>query len=209
MTSSSATDRGLAAEARALHEGADDLLQDSGLLALLSQVGEVRLTGAYAYGVMLDHPDIDIDVVVPGGQERSAAVAILQGLIDGNYWNGYLFYDHREKRSPQPQHAGAPRAYYVGVKTQRGGHWWEVDIWVGDAGALHRHDDWVGDGMDDSHREVVLRLKDARAKGQIKASGLTIYTAVLKDQVATVGQFAAWQEARSGMATDSDPGESR
>ena len=102
---------------------------------------EVRLTGAYAYGVMLD-PDIDVDVVVPAGRERSAAVALLQALIDQSYWNGYLFYDHREKRSPRPQHAEVPRVYYVGVKA----HWWDVDIWVGDAAALPPQDDWVRRG---------------------------------------------------------------
>lgn len=144
---------------------------------MLHRVGEVRLTGAYAYGVMLD-PDIDVDVVVPAGRERSAAVALLQALIDQSYWNGYLFYDHREKRSPRPQHAEVPRVYYVGVKA----HWWDVDIWVGDAAALPPQDDWVRRGMDERAREIVLGLKQARTAGHIRASGLSIYTAVLKHQ---------------------------
>ena len=181
----------LAVKAHALQEGADDLLEKSGLLHLLHRVGEVRLTGAYAYGVMLD-PDIDVDVVVPAGRERSAAVDLLQALIDQSYWNGYLFYDHREKRSPRPQHAEVPRAYYVGVKA----HWWDVDIWVGDAAALPPQDDWVRRGMDERAREIVLGLKQARTAGHIRASGLSIYTAVIKHQVTTVEQFVAWQNER-------------
>ena len=182
----------LAAKARAFQEGADQLLEESGLLNVLHQAGEVRMTGAYAYGVMLD-PDIDIEVLVPDGGERSAAVALLQSLIDQNYWNGYLFYDHREKRSPQPQHSDVPWAYYVGVKAPHGGHWWEVDVWVGDAQTLPPADDWIRNGLDRRARRIVLSLKQARTVGQIRASGLAIYTAVLKHQVATVEQFLAWQ----------------
>lgn len=186
----------LTAQASALQEGANQLLEQSGLLDLLHQIGEVRLTGAYAYGVMLD-PDIDIEIVVSHGRERSAAIALLQRLIDQNYWNGYLFYDHQEKRSPRPQHSDLPRAYYVGVKAPHGGHWWEVDVWVGNTETLPITDNWVHQGMDARAREIVLTLKQARAAGHLSASGLTIYTAVLKHQVATVEQFVAWQHERA------------
>lgn len=186
----------LAAKARAFQEDADQLLNESGLLNLLRQAGEIRMTGAYAYGVMLD-PDIDIEVLVPDGRERSSAVALLHNLIDQNYWNGYLFYDHREKRSPRPQHADVPRAYYVGVKAPHGGYWWEVDVWLGDSETLPLSDNWVRQGLDPHARDIVLSLKQARTVGQIRASGLAIYTAVLRHQVATVGEFIAWQSEQA------------
>lgn len=181
----------LAVQSRALQSVADHLLQESGLLDVLRQVGEVRLTGSYAYGVMLDHADIDIEVTVPPGRERSCAITLLEKLIDQNYWNGYQFWDHREKRSPR--HPDVPWAYYVQLKGAQGGHWWQVDVWVGDREALPPTDQWVRLGMDARAREIVLNLKHARAAGHIGASSLAIYTAVLKDHVASVDEFLAWQ----------------
>lgn len=184
----------LAAKARAFKEDADRLLEESDLLDLLHEVGDVRLTGAYAYGVMLD-ADIDIDVVVPAGTDRSAALALLDRLIRQNWWTAYTLSDHREKRVPhQPD---APRAYYVGVKTSHRQLWWKVDIWLGDADALTPRDEWVRQGMDAGAREVVLSLKDARVTGRIHASGLTIYAAVIRDHVETVEEFVAWQHVRT------------
>jgi hypothetical protein len=177
-------------EAGGWRERADSLLERSGLEALLGQHGEVHFSGSYAYDLMMT-PDIDIHVVIQG-LTRESAVRVLSAAAASEQWATITFADRADDRFRPETFDGSPRGYYIGLATDVGEATWRVDVWLLDA-ARYSGDTW-GPRMaaiTDEERAAILTIKAARNQGNISATAVEIYRAVLDEGLRTVEEVAS------------------
>jgi hypothetical protein len=70
--------------------------------------------------------DGDIDLLLINKRvTKKLALKILKGLIEKNFFRGYLFYDFTKRRS-----SGLPLGYYIGLKTHFKKRKWKIDLWL-------------------------------------------------------------------------------
>lgn len=174
----------LTKQSKQWHSEADDLLGKSKLIEILEEFGEVHLSGSYKYDLMLG-PDIDLLIVCQNPE--TAAKNLHSKLIDQRFWNGYLFYDWGNFRSPK--HPEYPKAYYVGAKVTHNKHRWKVDIWLVDKYPENIDDSWIINTSAEN-KSIILKLKEARNNGEIVASSYDIYDAVINKGEKSAKSFA-------------------
>ncbi len=171
-------------ESHRWQKDADSLIQESSLISGLSKFGTPDFTGSYKYQLMLDG-DIDIYLITPNANKKTAK-HLIDELINQGFWNGYMLFDWVNFRRDY-----FPEAYYVGMKTDYKGHKWKVDIWVLDQfPPTHKeYNDWLEGHLNESNREIILRLKAARKDKGWTVDGKTIYDAVIKEGISTIDDF--------------------
>jgi hypothetical protein len=195
---SAVSDQDLVTEAQAWKRRATALLDASGLTRLLGNHGRLVLSGAYAYDTMMS-PDVDAHLI-PDVFSRQKAVEILNILVDQDWWNTVTFGDWVQDRFQAAAEGRITRGYFLRLGGFFDGDRWNVDAWLLDP-AKYPGDLWAPRmaGITPDERLAVLRIKAARARGALRASGVAIYTAVLDHQIATPEAFVDWQ--RRAQAT--------
>ena len=174
----------LVAESERWRAMADALLAESQLLPFLREWGEVYFTGSYRYGLLLS-ADIDLYLLHPqAGQEQ--AVSILNALIEQGYWNVYFYGDWVNFRA-----SDMPLGHYIGLKRNFGGVRWKVDIWNTPQvkSTYLEYNEWLERTLTPATRELILAIKQANIRYKWDLPGVTIYDAVLTNQVASLEAF--------------------
>jgi hypothetical protein len=144
-------------KSQSLKDEGDFLLQDSKLLELLSEYGEVHVTGAYSVNLMA-HGDIDLYVVL-SPFDKHKVHEVLNKLIKQDYFRGYYYGDYI--KNPKE---GFPNGYYIGLNTIHGGEFWKFDIWF-----VHETDkekdtymEFIKNNLTDDSKYEILKLKTER-----------------------------------------------
>lgn len=161
-------------KSRKFKKDADQLLADSKLLDLLNKYGEVKLTGSYAYDLMMCG---DIDIEVFGDFTRRKAQSILNDLISNTEFTGYMFFDWVKYEQPK-----WPKGYYIGFKQLLPGYefQWKIDIWFmkeNRNSAIEYHNRLSN--IDDKTKSIILGLKEYIKTSNWQADSTKIYDAVL------------------------------
>ncbi len=160
---------------RELRQDANQLLNDSGVIKVLSKFGDVSFTGSYALNLMHD-PDIDIRVINPD-MTKAQVVAALQEVIDLNFFNGHMFYDWVNFSKPE-----FPEGYYLGLKDTYHDRHWKLDIWFTKKEDPAERDivNFVTKKLTDNTRQHILSLKAKRTQVKSDIPSHKIYDAVLR-----------------------------
>lgn len=174
----------LSEKSKKFKRDADQLLEESKLLSILNKYGEVKLTGSYAYDLMMCG---DIDIEVFGDFTREKAQSILNDLISNTKFTGYMFFDWVKYEQPK-----WPKGYYIGFKQIMPGYkfQWKTDIWFmkeNRNSAIEYHNRLSN--IDDETKGIILELKEYIKTSNWQADSTQIYDAVLDHGVKTTKEF--------------------
>lgn len=182
---------------------ADEVVRALRLDEILSRVGRPVRVGSSAMGLMVRR-DIDITVICPkidmrAFEEFTAIGALLMrssDLIaevrfrnDSGTWN----------REPDKYPDGL--YLWLSVQTPKQENW-TVDIWLVDQPERQpdiAHLQSLMPRLTQEHREAILTIKAALAKGPPHSSPVTsadVYEAVVDHGTRTLSEFGAWQRSR-------------
>lgn len=185
----------LATEA-AIRAEADRLVLD--LLPILSDYGEVHVTGSYALRLMIWR-DLDIHLVrEPLEVEPFFALGgTLAALLSPHRMH---YRDETIVRTP-----GLPKGLYWGVYLgdERQGAW-KIDIWASEREAFEPPRTFcerIQNRLTDASRQTILRIKSAcwqHPEYRRSFSSADIYEAVLDHGVEEVDQFRGYLNRRRG-----------
>ncbi len=170
--------------AKTVKNEADTLLKKSALLGVLSGYGRVFIRGSYELDLMVDG-DIDI-YVVNKKIDKKSAVKALNGMINMNYFRGYLFYDFVKRRRK-----GFPKGYYLGARTRFKKKKWKIDIWF--MAEMDKGSDkllnFVKRNTDEKTRITILKIKKECKDRKLDISSHLVYLAVINDNVNSFSDF--------------------
>lgn len=170
---------------------ADGLLEESKLLDILNKYGEVKLTGSYAYDLMMCG---DIDIEVFGDFTRDKAQEIFNDLISNTEFTGYMFFDWVKYEQPK-----WPKGYYIGFKQIMPGYQnqWKIDIWFmkENRNGSDKYFDKLSN-INDKTKEIILKLKEHIKNVNWQADSTQIYDAVLDHGVKTIEESDAYLSSK-------------
>lgn len=166
-----------------LKQAAQYLLDESGLIENLSQVGQVNITGSFKYDLMVE-PDIDIEVFCL--DPHSSSIDFAKKQIENDHWNGIMYFDWTKWRRDH-----FPEGYYVGFKHDFEGFRWKVDIWFLKENYQVRNADNLIINATESHRNLILEAKEARLKEGWTVDSTAIYKAVIENNLTQLDQVRA------------------
>jgi hypothetical protein len=162
---------------------ADDFLQSSRLVEVLTKYGRVEYEGAYAGKVMMDG-DIDIKIIRENEFTTDDMFTLLRDLYDtcGNSFRSYFL-----KRDWDDPRIGKqfPNGQYIGLKTYIGDERWKCDIWFMDESESIRDRQKIDISKTElttGQRKTILEFKQYRKENKLKVSGQEIYEAVLEEE---------------------------
>jgi hypothetical protein len=186
----------------ALRAEADELLDRSGLLELLSRFGITHVSGSYALRLMTWR-DLDVylettDMTVSKFLELGKCIAELLGPMKMSFINNW-----------HHAHPENPRGLYWGVRlgdVRQGA--WKIDLWAMEpivCRAALEKGRLVGDRLTEEARRTILALKTElwrhpSYRGAITSQ--TIYDAVLTWGVTDLRTFWAFAETRGNRPID-------
>lgn len=166
---------------------ADLLLKRTKLLSLLRKYGEIFIRGSYELDLMIDG-DIDIYIIAKQYNKNSAA-DLLNDLIIGNAFRGYMFYDFVKRRKK-----GFPKGYYIGLKTRTASRKWKIDIWF--IKSMDNYSDRfmkkISQDLNREKRNIILKLKKIIKDQQIDLPSSFIYKAVLQGGATNINQLITY-----------------
>lgn len=166
-------------KANNLKKTADNLLRNSNLISTLNEYGSVAVVGSYKYNLMA-RGDIDI-YVLNNNPSKELALSVLNKLIEMAKFRGYLFYDWVKYRKEE-----FPIGYYVGLKTKVANEKWKIDIWF----LKKPVPELVGmDKLDNSKRNIILKIKSERDARNISLSSYEIYDSVINKSFENIEDF--------------------
>lgn len=170
-----------------LRQEGKQLLDSTGLRAILERFGEVSIGGSYVYDLLVDR-DIDIDVRLPKNTDltfdvRAELAATL--LREVHAMRGIKMADlHHFPTGAKHQIDGI--WYGLNVISEQSSERWNIDIWLLPEGSRTEENIALTERLMNvaaNERETIMRLKqEALARG-IKEKGATsvqIYRAVLE-----------------------------
>lgn len=166
---------GLVNQSKQFKKEADQLLQESGIIPVLEQYGQVQFTGSYEYDLMLSG-DIDIYVINPK-VTKNLAVKALNEFIGQGFFKGYLFYDFEKYDLDDSRIKG----YYIGLKIPWQDRKWKIDIWF--TKGEPKRDRVLRKRMarlTGKERLQILKLKQFRDKQELNIDSYTIYQVALE-----------------------------
>lgn len=175
-----------------LHREATKLLEEV-ILPILKNFGEVVVGGSYAYK-LLNHPDIDLDVVNPNVTkeiygELCARLISLASTKDFETCDRVAF--------PHTHPGDRPTGYWIAPNIYFGNSLWKLDIW------FQKPEWYTGDtnkyqqkllGLDDEKRITILSLKEELKSEGVYGVGkeflsVDVYDGVLDIGVKTVAEL--------------------
>ncbi len=162
-------------QAKKLEKEANFLLEDSGIVKLLSRYGKLNYTGSYRLGLMASG-DIDIHIV-PFKYLKDQVKKIFNDLIAQDYFRGYYFGDYIKNPTP-----GFPRGYYIGVNKFQNKVFWVISIWF--VKKLDQKQEglmrYIEANLTGNTKYRILKLKQQRNERKKDLTGLEIYQKVFK-----------------------------
>ena len=167
---------------------ADRLLKETGLIEFLSEFGEVHLTGAYSYGLMM-HGDVDIYVVRDKGYSIEKVFEIFEKLYFKNVFRSYFIggdWDDPRKGNE------FPNGYYVGLKQKVGAERWKFDIWFiskNEFDILESKDILKNKVLTDEQKKLILECKQYRKDHKLSVGSQAIYDLVMNGQYKSLEDF--------------------
>lgn len=177
-------------ESQVLKNSADSLIDDSGIIQILSNYGRVKTVGSYALDVILDNADIDF-CVVSEQVSKERALDLLNELIWQNYFHGFLFYDFVSKMKRD----GFPEGYYIGLKMKsHQGLQWIIDIWFLTDENDNKLTEYYKRLLTEKNREIILEFKQYKklSPHKKKILSIDINDAVLVQNITTVDEFVEY-----------------
>lgn len=163
---------------------ASSLLQESNLLRILSQIGDVSVGGSYDLDLMYDR---DLDIFVYSDKITEKIVKNLLNLfIDSNYYWGYKFYDFVKYQS-----GWGPRSYYIGLKNVFEKNLWKIDVWLFpyEVPSKDTFIEEIKQAKDEQRSAILLLKKYKSEKLDNMLRSYKIYDAVLRYGVKTPSSF--------------------
>jgi hypothetical protein len=154
---------------------ADTILEETGLIKILSEFGTPHVVGSYAMDLMYDP---NLDIIVTSKDIRNSSVQALQRIIEKRICQKLEYGDFvkfkREKR---------PEGYIIVLKIAVDGIKWEVEIWFLPSATKEEKD--VRDilsTMTSEQKDRILEFKHLLNKNSItkySISSSKIYEAVI------------------------------
>lgn len=162
---------------------ADRLLDEKGLVKILSEFGQVHFTGAYSYGLMM-HGDIDVSVVREKPYTTEETMKIFETLYyNGNFRSYFIGGDWDDPRKG----AEFPVGKYIGLKEKINGERWKIDLWFISADEFAKRknesDESVLINMSEEKKKLILECKKFRNENKFEITGKQIYDLVIGDKV--------------------------
>ncbi len=163
-----------------IKEEANVILQESGILEILKEYGDVEVIGSYALDVMY-RPDIDILVFAHSHNRRKAKEVTIK-LLNLDYFNELCFVNKVGEKSN-----GTPQGYYLQPHKRVAERDWKFDIWLTTRGNFDDRNDILkkrimsATDLDETKQKIVM-LKEHFSNGtkyNYALNGNKIYNAVL------------------------------
>lgn len=170
---------------------ADKLIKETNLIRDLSSFGKVKVTGSYSYKLMTK-PDIDIYVMNPIVKET--AKAILNMVIDKEYFKFVMFQNFIEKTKPH-----LPFGFYIALSRRIEDVKFNIDVWV-----VKNLDEYyskfpneeidlikyLGSGkVTDDERSKILEFKQYKQDNDLPIRSFQIYDAVINKKTKSVDEL--------------------
>ena len=174
----------LITQQQALHDEADIVLKDSGLIQVLSPYGTVDVSGSYKTELMVWR---DIDIGVTPKLSKDDLWKVAQKILGLESINQITIQDNAKKENPN-----APDGYYLGVKYRHGGNVWKIDIWFADSLPQTEYDNSVKNRLDEEKRGRILEIKNQvfeNPKYRKTFFSVDIYNAVLDAGITNLEEF--------------------
>lgn len=177
----------------ALQKEAEEVLRALELLDFLADLGEAKVVGSCALGLMT-RKDIDIDVAVDELKEGEYFQAV-RHLFGRPEVKRLVLADNRNL-SEKLKQQGVPESMYLGVfaKAKDGGEW-KMDLRFV-RGSLARAEKYITETrgrLDDEKRRVILEIKSVICTHpkylNKEISSVDIYNSVLAGQVRSLDDF--------------------
>ena len=196
------TDKELLEYSRLIRDEASDLLNNEGLLKLLEIYGTTRVIGSYTLNTMTWR-DIDISMVLPDEQDVGLFFEIGTKMAMKFQITKMSYSNHFIRNFP-----GFDQGLYWGTLLLYKEHEWKIDLWgygETDFNAHMANFDLLHKEIKRADRTALLRIKHEISqrpdyRGDVYNS-MAVYSAVLTDKVATLGEFNKWIERNSNANT--------
>lgn len=159
---------------------ADRLLDEKGLVADLSEFGEVHFTGAYSYNLMM-HGDLDISIVRENSFSVEEVLEIFKTLyLKGKFRSYFIGGDWDDPRKG----VELPRGYYIGLKEKVNGERWKFDLWFLSKEEFEkRADNPKLKLLTEDQKRLILECKQVRNENKLSVTGQEIYDLVLNGNI--------------------------
>jgi hypothetical protein len=170
----------------AVREDASALLRAYHVVEDFGRYGEVRMTGAYRWDLMLA-PDVDLYVINPDLTLDLAMEAFLHFVRRGDF----LWFGFGDSVRARPAWK-VPEGYFLGMSREFRGRHWKVETWF--LPDPLPPCDWLEKPMTDRIRRVILQLKREKILGRLSVSSYHIYEAVICGGAREPNDVLAWIE---------------
>lgn len=179
-------------QANQLKAEADRLLDNSGIIAILSKFGKVHITGSYAYNLMtwrdidlcLEIKNIRTDILFDIGKEISKIPEV-----------GSMYFRNEFVLKTD----GNPLAMFWCIDFYfQNGIKWKIDVLISNSKEVTRVMK-IGTNLlkkiDDTKRKTILKIKSALSKSpeyRRTFGSKDIYKAVIEDNISTIDEWYEW-----------------
>lgn len=177
-------------KAENLKKMAKEILAETNLKSLLSEIGIVNVVGSFKLNVMCQ-PDIDL-TVNSDNPSLDKANEITNRLIDSGKFQSVVFTDMYNYNLE-----GKSKGFYWGLKVGKDGTFWKIDIWYST-----KEEDFASKSTlkfekllnnNPEKREIILNLKNCLKSTNYQykhgVSGSTIYNVVLNKNITSIEEF--------------------
>lgn len=185
-----------------LHKEATELL-DKVIYPILNQFGDVGIGGSYVYK-LLNHPDIDLDVVNPElTKEMYADLCSKFIALD----NVSRFRTSDRVNFPHSHSGDRPTGYWIAPEINFGKNVWQLDIWFQipewNTGNTNSYEGKLSD-LNDEQKINILSLKEELMDAGIYGVGkefqsVDVYDAVLNENIKTVAQLREYKKKKPSI----------
>lgn len=163
-----------------IKKAAERLLENTNLVKVLSEFGEVEIGGSFKYDLMWG-PDIDLVLICDNPREASRKV--LEKIVDLRLFQKFEYGDFvKFKRENRPE------SYIVNMRQTFEGQKWEVEAWFFEKypKSQEEMDKLIKEKLNRENKEIILEIKRKREEEGVdkhKINSAEIYRKVLIEGV--------------------------
>ncbi len=165
---------------------ANEILNKTSLINILSEFGEVFIVGSYKYDLMWGP---DIDIVVKCEDPRKASKEALQRLIELRLFQKYEYGDFEKFKMEN-----RPESYIMNLKLPYANQKWEIETWFFKEVPQSQleSDELIRTKLNEENKKTILEMKKKINEGGIdkhQISSYSVYKKVLVDGVKKITSF--------------------